>query len=931
MKKNSTTYTNDYFIGKDKLKGLRNPDTIKHFRTIKEMKALGSPNSSPVTDEKPYIFSLNVLNDRHGDGILYSFGKLNDDGKKMDIDFFYRYDDPATIETSFYEIFSLLKEVKRDSLICTFSEKANVGDSLIKLLLDIDDGVKYNDEKIDEQFLKLEKNILIKGESIFEIVVGQYNVKLLSRIGATTEFSFNYTGKKKMKRDINIKIFDLAPFYKEGLKKTVEENKFKYPINEKVDEVNFEKFQKQYNKKLNLNEWRKQNEYVKNVFEKLGLQSYGTWALANSLVTMFYKTYGKYPKSLYSIGNLTEQALATEISRDDREKLLFHSFIEDLKTNNELNDVMKLLHFSVESYNAGLIEQNYHGFVSEGLYADITSSYPYVMANGLYDLEGAKIEYFEAGYYKKLKELKPKKGEYVLIRAYIHSNEKNGESHSIIVKKDDIYSGEELETKLNSPVKMKKFDAKNVNPRGFMTVCETYEALKFFEDGKGNEIIEIYEVVRIQTLGKKHPLATIARKWFNNRMKDKENDFIKKIILNAVYGKTYEGYPLFEAYEGKDGKEKIEFTGLKVGSYFNPLLATIITSFARIRISEVVRTAERNEGRVIMVQTDSIHVTISEKKLKATNTEKEKTKALQETFKKLGTDIGENVWYKQYGMPSYYITGNDLWLDDIIPARFDSVLTENYGMVNGWSEKKEFGMLSKPERFTDGFFLTIGVYEMRIKGKMETKNMGFPLAQEDTSEKGLLTGWYRNKYFDSTMNQNTLKGTSIEYYDGSNGFFISYNERNTIGTVISNKMSYRAIGTTSYPVKYFSMYGIFMGLIKRSVDIENIQLNKHYFQKTIPFTLWEAEKFNEGTQIDGLLESYFELSSVTKEDEEKEVLQKFFDMLPVFNDRKKVYSRILGIPQHSRNKENMNTIEKIRDIGCIKMVIEQGKLMELFI
>jgi len=102
-----------------------------------------------------------------------------------------------------------------------------------------------------------------------------------------------------------------------------------------------------------------------------------------------------------------------------------------------------------------------------------------------------------------------------------------------------------------------------------------------------------------------YPYKDIVDNLFTERMKYKKSNpslsQMYKIILNSLYGITYE---LTDTYV--ENGDVIEWVGYRAGDFFNPVIASYITSFTRTYLSDVSHNIIKNGGEVYLNMTDSI-------------------------------------------------------------------------------------------------------------------------------------------------------------------------------------------------------------------------------------------------------------------------------------------------------------------------------------
>jgi hypothetical protein len=108
----------------------------------------------------------------------------------------------------------------------------------------------------------------------------------------------------------------------------------------------------------------------------------------------------------------------------------------------------------------------------------------------------------------------------------------------------------------------------------------------------------------IETLGKPSPLAIVMRKLIDMReaLRQEKKDHVAKTTSASVYGLTIEAVDTFIM----DSKNVIR-DGYRAGEFFNPIIASVITSGVRVKMSEAMQIISKNGGEPILVMTDGLY------------------------------------------------------------------------------------------------------------------------------------------------------------------------------------------------------------------------------------------------------------------------------------------------------------------------------------
>ena len=280
----------------------------------------------------------------------------------------------------------------------------------------------------------------------------------------------------------------------------------------------------------------------------------------------FEQISGRIPKSIFTNGSLARSYLQSQVGTSGSKHLNFFSLFKSKYAN-------KLLDYSMRSYHGGKIESYILGYIPNAKVIDITSAYPYAMS--LLPKPTNKIIHSTSSTLLAL-----------YFYAFIHVE--------INIKDKDLIHPVIVENPINKS---------NVSPYGYM---DTYITKIEYDYLKSKRVdVKVIDYYAIEHKKGVYPYKGIIDTLFNERLKHKrENPSLSqmyKIILNSMYGITYE---LTDVYSDIDGK--IEWLGYRSGDYFNPVIASYITSFTRTYLSEVSDDIRRNGGEICLNMTDSV-------------------------------------------------------------------------------------------------------------------------------------------------------------------------------------------------------------------------------------------------------------------------------------------------------------------------------------
>lgn len=660
---------NPLYIGTDKIKELQNVEEIKHGATIVKYDTPQKVEMATLKQAKKFI-SIDIETTPTGEVMLLGYcneimGRVTKKG------YSYLYRNEHGIEgmvRRLLEILNHCSEKKKD--ICFWSEFESV--AILNLLMEYK-GIQGKDKApYLERFSKGTKGSFNKTsnkwliEPVIEVEIDGHKLGINQNILGRLNMFFQTS---TMASPFTVFGLDASVFYENNLETEAQDNlNWDYQKgNENTHIINWEEFGKQYIKtEEEYPQADKQKGYVLEVLESNKNDCYAAMDLMLFAQQLFIDTFHCNPKIMFSTGGLARTALSKyfEKNHHDLESLNWNFQMEDFLNNgNTKENIKSLFNIAIDSYNAGLQDILHIGFTKKGTQADITSSYPSIMANALLDLRGSKI--ITGGACKFSDVPKPNGTNYVFVTPIIEGVDEE-DLHTITLKtqatKEErneslIYNTEKFE-EANSPLE------KNLRPCGDFIASVLYEEVKFLQNQMKKRGVEkdfeVLEWVEIQTKGKPAPIKSFIETYFQLRKELKEKgdkrQFMLKLILNAVYGNFYQCIP--NVIETKDG---FNFEGWTGGKLFNPIYATVICAYARLRLAEAQSKVQDNGGKPILQAIDALHW--------------EGTK-------------------------------------DMLPENFESVLSHYEGLkLNGWRSEKTLCFFEEPKEFTNGLYLKPGIYE----------------------------------------------------------------------------------------------------------------------------------------------------------------------------------------------------------------------------
>ena len=363
----------------------------------------------------------------------------------------------------------------------------------------------------------------------------------------------------------------------------------------------------------------------------------------------FKQLTGKYLTRIYSSGSMAKGALHAILSEDDYQSLNFLSILETWNTESDeatFRTVWEGVLRASEAYSGGKFTLHHVG-QGDAYYADVNACYVYPLLR-LPDLRGSRISIHEGSPESK------KDNELLFIRGTVN------------IPKDLIHPFQ-----VPNPNKLNQI----IEPYGEYETSYTWEEREFGLKYGVKFCNESY--VKITTTGKISPLAKAVRFFLEQRMKFRAQkstaETTAKDAANSCYGITAQKNSV---YEWDNESNDYILSSYRAGPFWNPFYAAMITATARVLICSAAMEIQKRGGKILQINTDSIHWS-------------GKASDLPETYE---TPVG----------------------------------------LSGWVSDKTPGYLSKPCLYKDFISIACGIwggYNVE-KGKFETKLRGFTIPHD---------------------------------------------------------------------------------------------------------------------------------------------------------------------------------------------------------
>ncbi len=273
-----------------------------------------------------------------------------------------------------------------------------------------------------------------------------------------------------------------------------------------------------------------------------------------NMLNDIFDIFGCFPEKFISIGQIAKFGMSR--SKEIKKFFDFNKFkIKNKKNKNELYD--KAFSIASESFKGGISEVSSVGYSKEGYYSDINGAYLKAIVD-INDYTGRVIKRNEI-----------EDGKDYLIRGFVEIPFEI--DFSPILVRDSVSGGV------------------NISPRGNFKASYTSETRKkIMEMGGCFYEEEIYEIQKSENKSKE------VESFFQKIAKEKErgNKIAKKMAVSA-YGLTYEAF-------------KADDSSFVAGEFFNPIIATFITSKVRNYVADAAQSIVENGGKVHQIVVDSI-------------------------------------------------------------------------------------------------------------------------------------------------------------------------------------------------------------------------------------------------------------------------------------------------------------------------------------
>ncbi|HHP5608337.1 TPA: hypothetical protein ACSC58_005421 [Bacillus paranthracis] len=671
---------NPSFLGVEGLDKLEYSEMEVHLSNVHTFSS-PKPAEYLYSDKRKGLYGFKFeVDEVTGKIMLFGFCSYNPVTKKNGYHYIYRENEKDMDLSVIYMLKNIIKDCHfNNKIICHFNEIESI--LILKLLMERKCLNQDEQVKIFQRVLKgINGKFHKKSGSWTEPPIIELDIGNGETIGVSKVLNGNlelFVIKNKKMSKCNT--FRSKPFWQKTPIECARNANLKYAEEIKENKVNWDLFLNGYNKKVDKNNHRLQdNTYVKKILKQNMYNSFLAKDLIYVVMNMFKESFDCFPNSFYSAGTLSEAAIAKVLDEKELKSFSIESTMNDWQEKNiDVDIIAKAINLSFDANQGAIIEHEKVGYIERGANTDIGASYPAIMRYCIPDLRNSTVQYFDdIKDFNKVPKPSLKRIVMLTCEFEIPPNVR----HTIMIKQ----KGEE------GTVNQIR---RNVLGFGNFVTTVHYKEVEFLlsqiDKDKHNEVIkEILEVVVIETNGKLHPISKVIDILWELRLKlrdeGKHSEYIVKLIMNAIYGKFFQAFQQYACSENEDGEQEIYFAGFDVGYMFNPIVSSMITAFGRIRVQEGALNIEKNGGKVISILTDCV-------KFEMPDSER----------------------------PAY----------DYLDHCFDSILSE-FEMINtnGWSPKgyKVLGIFEEPEEFTEGLFLNTAVYEYKLSNeKWEVKTSGY--------------------------------------------------------------------------------------------------------------------------------------------------------------------------------------------------------------
>jgi hypothetical protein len=369
----------------------------------------------------------------------------------------------------------------------------------------------------------------------------------------------------------------------------------------------------------------KQGKYCQAVLCSNYADARNVLELTEKIQDMFFELHGFYPASLFTAGSLATASMGAILPMEERAELNWYVQMENWKANDMDADTRKLMYdLAIDSYSAGIIEVVTQGYCERVGFVDITNAYASIL-NALPNLYNSILY---KGFNCSWEDVpQPDNRNLVFVTCLVDIPERLGSWHTLSMKLAAFEKQNQTEDEKN--------ERHNTRLQGQMVISGLYEEFLFLQkQARRNEeiVLEVKEWVRVECKGDPTPYRKVVQKLWKDRKamieetkrtgKKNELESLIKTIMASLYGKTFECLeqydPNFITEIGYDGEEEtqeeIVFNGRRAGEFFNPIIASIVTAFTRLRLMEMAVKIKQNGGKIMVLMTDAIYFQIPEGK-----------------------------------------------------------------------------------------------------------------------------------------------------------------------------------------------------------------------------------------------------------------------------------------------------------------------------
>lgn len=312
-------------------------------------------------------------------------------------------------------------------------------------------------------------------------------------------------------------------------------------------------------------------EYRKNVLLSNELDSKVIIDIAKRFLESYEQLTDTVPKTIFTAGSIARSFLLSYKDIDPF-KINFRHYFKD----NTYYDL--LLDYAMKAYHGGKIDSYVLGYIESAKITDISSAYPSVIA---------RLPEFTNEVIYRVGDDGLDEFYYAFIKCDVFIPDSNF-IHPLIVP---------------SPL-----NPTNISPYGYLKdiiiTKPEFDYLKRYEK-RYNIKIKVHDYIAVKH-EEKFMFRHLIKDLFRKRLQyDKEGNKalanLVKLIINSLYGITYELTPIYEL-----GNNDIEKIGLRAGDFFNPVIASYITAKTRCLLSSASMTIIENGGEIYLHMTDSI-------------------------------------------------------------------------------------------------------------------------------------------------------------------------------------------------------------------------------------------------------------------------------------------------------------------------------------